>query len=41
MSIAHLLDARPRTPEKWPRLARAYLALAEADAKQLERQLAQ
>ncbi|WP_396604943.1 hypothetical protein ACFLEY_23190 [Bradyrhizobium sp. YCK136] len=41
LSIAHLLDARPRTPEKWPRLARAYLALAEADAKQLERQLAQ
>lgn len=40
LSIAHLLDAHPRTPEKWPRLARAYLALAEADARQLERLLA-
>ena len=41
LSIAHLFDPRPRTPEKWPRLARAYLALAEADAKRLERRLAQ
>ncbi|MEY9121184.1 hypothetical protein [Bradyrhizobium yuanmingense] len=40
LSIAHLFDAHPRTPEKWPRLARAYLALAEADARQLERLLA-
>ncbi|WP_448044196.1 hypothetical protein [Bradyrhizobium liaoningense] len=39
LSIAHLFDAHPRTPEKWPRLARAYLALAEADARQLERLL--
>lgn len=37
LSIAHLIDPRPRTPEKWPRLAHAYLALAEADAKRLER----
>lgn len=40
LSIAHLFDAHPRTPEKWPRLARAYLALAEADARQLKRLLA-
>ena len=25
LSIAHLFDANPRTPEKWPRLARVYL----------------
>jgi aminoglycoside phosphotransferase family enzyme len=37
LSIAHLLDAQPRTPEKWPRLARAYLRLAAADAARLER----
>ncbi len=40
LSIAHLLDAHPRTPEKWPGLAHAYLALAETDAKRLERLLA-
>jgi aminoglycoside phosphotransferase family enzyme len=39
LSIAHLLDPHPRTPEKWPRLARAYLTLAEADAKRLARLL--
>jgi len=39
LSIAHLNDVQPRTPEKWPRLARAYLGLAEADAKRLERLL--
>ena len=32
LSIAHLLDSDPRTPEKWPRLARVYLDLAAADA---------
>ena len=37
LSIAHLLDANPRTPEKWPRLARVYLTLAAADAARLER----
>jgi len=36
LSIAHLLDANPRTPEKWPRLARVYLRLAAADATHLE-----
>jgi aminoglycoside phosphotransferase family enzyme len=39
LSIAHLAEARPRTPEKWPRQARAYLALAMADARWLERWL--
>jgi aminoglycoside phosphotransferase family enzyme len=39
LSIAHLLDANPRTPEKWPRLARIYLKLAAADAARLERVL--
>ncbi|WP_316235532.1 hypothetical protein [Bradyrhizobium sp. SZCCHNR1011] len=39
LSIAHLADAHPRAPEKWPRLARTYLKLAKADAAQLERQL--
>lgn len=37
LSIAHLLDANPRTPEKWPRLARVYLTFAAADAARLER----
>jgi uncharacterized protein len=37
LSIAHLLDPNPRTPEKWPRLARVYLKLAAADAARLER----
>ncbi|MBU6462216.1 MAG: hypothetical protein KGL35_12895 [Bradyrhizobium sp.] len=39
LSIAHLIDAHPRTPEKWPRLARTYLAIARADASRLERLL--
>lgn len=39
LSIAHLFDAHPRTPEKWPRQARAYLDLAAADAAALERLL--
>ena len=38
LSMAHLLDQRPRTPRKWPVLAQAYLdaaaaALDAADAK--------
>jgi uncharacterized protein len=37
LAIAHLLDAHPRTPEKWPRQARAYLAIAARDADMLER----
>ncbi|HEY8332258.1 MAG TPA: hypothetical protein VIQ05_00565, partial [Tardiphaga sp.] len=37
LAIAHLMDAHPRTPEKWPRLARTYLRLAAADAARLER----
>jgi uncharacterized protein len=39
LSIAHLLDANPRTPEKWPALARIYLALAADDAMRLDRVL--
>jgi aminoglycoside phosphotransferase family enzyme len=39
LSIAHLFDANPRTPEKWPRQARIYLELAAADATRLERLL--
>jgi aminoglycoside phosphotransferase family enzyme len=35
LSIAHLLEPRPRTPQKWPRQAREYLAIAEADARRL------
>ena len=37
LAIAHLLELNPRTPEKWPRLARAYLEIAAADATRLER----
>jgi len=37
LAIAHLLEANPRTPEKWPLLARTYLRLARADAVRLER----
>ena len=37
LAIAHLLEPNPRTPEKWPRLARAYLAIAAADAVRLAR----
>jgi len=37
LAIAHLIEPNPRTPEKWPPLARAYLAIAAADAVRLER----
>jgi len=37
LAIAHLLEPNPREPEKWPRLARTYLAIAAADAVRLER----
>jgi uncharacterized protein len=40
LSIAHLMDAKPRTPEKWPRRARSYLGIARSDAGKLERLLA-
>jgi len=36
LAIAHLLEEHPRTPEKWPRLAAAYLELAEKSARRLE-----
>lgn len=36
LAIAHLYEAHPRTPEKWPALARAYLGLAEESARRLE-----
>lgn len=37
LAIAHLLEENPRTPEKWPRVARAYLDIAARDAARLER----
>jgi uncharacterized protein len=39
LAIAHLLEPSPRTPEKWPVLARTYLGLAAADAVKLEKSL--
>jgi uncharacterized protein len=39
LSLAHLLEPQPRTPAKWPRQARAYLAIAARDARDLERRL--
>ncbi|HXW40394.1 MAG TPA: hypothetical protein VEK75_04275 [Xanthobacteraceae bacterium] len=39
LAIAHLSEANPRTPEKWPALARSYLRLAHADAVRLQRML--
>jgi hypothetical protein len=37
LAIAHLSEPNPRTPEKWPRLARTYLRIAAADAIRIER----
>jgi aminoglycoside phosphotransferase family enzyme len=37
LAIAHLFEHNPRTPEKWPRLARTYLRMAAADSVRLER----
>ncbi len=37
LTIAHLLEADMRTPEKWPLRAREYLAIAASDAARLER----
>lgn len=39
LSIAHLLEPNPRTPEKWPRQARGYIAIALREALRLERLL--
>jgi uncharacterized protein len=39
LSIAHLLEANPRTPNKWKPLAGSYLRLAAADAVRLENAL--
>ena len=39
LAIAHLLEPAPRTPEKWPALARSYLDIARADAIRLEKLL--
>jgi aminoglycoside phosphotransferase family enzyme len=39
LTIAHLLESNPRTPDKWPRLARTYLRIAAADAVHMERML--
>jgi len=36
LAIAHLFEAHPRTPEKWPRLTATYLDLAEESARKLE-----
>jgi aminoglycoside phosphotransferase family enzyme len=36
LAIAHLLEPNPRTPEKWPRRAAEYLALAGKSARRLE-----
>jgi len=39
LTIAHLLEPTPRTPEKWLPLAHDYLRIATADAIHLERML--
>jgi aminoglycoside phosphotransferase family enzyme len=39
LAIAHLLEPNPRTPEKWPLVARNYLALAAAAAHRLDRMI--
>jgi aminoglycoside phosphotransferase family enzyme len=36
LAIAHLYEAHPRTPEKWPRRSAEYLALANMSARKLE-----
>lgn len=36
LTIAHLLEPQPRTPQKWRALARAYLAIAAKDAARLD-----
>jgi aminoglycoside phosphotransferase family enzyme len=39
LAIAHLMEPNPRTPEKWPNLARSYLRIAKSDAVLLDRLL--
>lgn len=39
LAIAHLLEPNPRTPEKWPLLARRYLRIAAVDATRLAKLL--
>ncbi len=39
LAIAHLLEPNPRTPQKWPLLARTYLRIAATDAVRLEQSL--
>lgn len=39
LALAHLLEPNPRTPEKWPPLARTYLRIAATDARHLEQLL--
>jgi aminoglycoside phosphotransferase family enzyme len=39
LAIAHLLEERPRAPEKWPRLCVTYLELADKSARELEAHL--
>lgn len=36
LAVAHLFEEHPRTPEKWPIQARAYLRLVAPDAKRLD-----
>ncbi len=36
LAIAHLMEPAPRTPEKWPCMARTYLRIASADATRLK-----
>ncbi|PWE18945.1 hypothetical protein DDZ18_03235 [Marinicauda salina] len=35
LALAHLLEPNPRTPERWPMMARGYLDIAEAAARRL------
>jgi hypothetical protein len=35
LAIAHLFEPNPRTPQKWPKQARAYLKIAHREAEKL------
>ena len=39
LAIAHLAEDHPRTPEKWPKMARTYLMFADEAARELERMI--